>query len=99
VLLHSTNGGPNHGDIRPDIAAELDWHPIASTPADLVIFDSFVPHRSDINRSAKPRRAIFVTFNFASQGSPYDEYYADKRLNYDDPKFHVSTPTSYGSRE
>ena len=95
ALLHSNNGGPNHGDVRADIAAELDWQPLESTPADLVIFDSFVPHWSDINRSPKPRRAIFITFNLASEGSLYDEYYADKRLNYGDPKFHVSTPTAY----
>jgi 2-aminoethylphosphonate dioxygenase len=98
VLLHSNSGGPNHGDIRADIAPELHWQPVESTPADLVIFDSFVPHWSDMNRSAKPRRAIFLTFNLASEGSLYDEYYADKRLNYNDPKFHVSTPTSYAKR-
>lgn len=97
VLLHSNNGGAHHGDIRADIAAELDWQPLESAPADLVIFDSFVPHWSDINRSSRPRRAIFVTFNLASEGTSYDEYYADKRANYDDPKFHVSTPTSYSS--
>jgi 2-aminoethylphosphonate dioxygenase len=97
VLLHSNNGGANHGDVRADIAAELHWQPLESAPADLVIFDSFVPHWSDINRSSRPRRAIFVTFNLASEGSSYDDYYADKRLNYDDPKFHVSTPTSYSS--
>ncbi|HXJ94854.1 MAG TPA: phytanoyl-CoA dioxygenase family protein [Terriglobia bacterium] len=98
ALLHSNDGGPHHGDLRADIAAELHWQPLESAPADLVIFDSFVPHWSDINRSSKPRRAIFITFNLASEGSLYDEYYADKRLNYDDPKFHVSTPTLYGKQ-
>jgi 2-aminoethylphosphonate dioxygenase len=93
TLLHSINGGANHGDVRADIAAELRWQPLESTPADLVIFDSFVPHWSDINRSSRPRRAIFVTFNLACDGSMYDEYYAEKRAHYDDPKFHVSTPT------
>ena len=97
VVLHSNNGGPNHGDVRADIAAALHWQPIESIPADLVIFDSFVPHWSDINRSSRPRRAIFVTFNLASEGSLYEEYYADKRLNYDDPKFHVSTPTAHAA--
>lgn len=95
VLLHSNNGGANHGDIRADVAAGCHWQPVETAPTDLVIFDSFVPHWSDINRSSRPRRAIFVTFNRASEGSLYDEYYADKRDNYDDPKFHVSTPTSY----
>jgi 2-aminoethylphosphonate dioxygenase len=97
VLLHSNNGGANHGDVRADIAAEIRWQPLESARPDLLIFDSFVPHWSDINRSSKPRRAIFITFNLASEGSLYKQYYADKRLNYDDPKFHVSTPTSYAA--
>jgi len=95
ALLHYNDGGPHHGDIRADIAAELRWQPLQTSPVDLVVFDSFVPHFSGPNKSKKPRRAIFVTFNRASEGSLYDEYYADKRLNYDDPKFHVSTPTSH----
>src|SRR5215469_5525383 len=51
MLLWYNNGGPNHGDIRPDVAAELRWQPVESGPADLLIFDSFVPHWSDVNRS------------------------------------------------
>jgi 2-aminoethylphosphonate dioxygenase len=94
-LLHYNHGGPHHGDIRADITAEFSWQPLQTSPVDLVVFDSFAPHYSDANTSAKPRRAIFVTFNRASEGSLYDEYYSDKRLNYDDPKFHVSTPTSH----
>jgi hypothetical protein len=95
VLLHYNDGGPRHGDIRADIAAELSWKAFQTSPVDLVVFDSFAPHYSSANTSMKPRRAIFVTFNRASEGSWYDSYYADKRLNYDDPKFHVSTPTSH----
>jgi 2-aminoethylphosphonate dioxygenase len=99
-LLHYKNGGLNHGDIRPDIEADLHWQPFQSSPFDLVVFDSFVPHYSEVNRSAESRRAVFVTFNLASEGLLYGEYYADKRVNYDDPKFHVSTPTSHAaSRE
>ncbi len=93
-LLHYNQGGPNHGDIRSDIAMELRWQPFPTTPLDLVVFDSFIPHFSNANLSAKPRRAIFVTYNRASEGSWYERYYAEKRTHYDDPKFHVSTPTS-----
>jgi ectoine hydroxylase-related dioxygenase (phytanoyl-CoA dioxygenase family) len=97
ALLHYNNGGTNHGDIRADIASGLEWRPFNCDPADLLVFDSFVPHWSDTNRSSRPRRAIFVTFNLASEGSVYDQYYADKRANYGDPKFHVSTPTSHSA--
>ncbi len=93
-LLYYNEDWLNHGDIRPDIAAKLQWQPLQTRPLDLVVFDSFVPHFSSVNSSKNPRRAIFVTYNVETEGSWYEEYYADKRLNYDDPKFHVSTPTS-----
>jgi ectoine hydroxylase-related dioxygenase (phytanoyl-CoA dioxygenase family) len=95
ALLPSINGGPNHGDIRPDIVDAVRWEPVALSPADLVIFDSYIPHFSEGNKSTAPRRAIFVTYNLASEGSFYNQYYAEKRANYDDPKFHVATPTSH----
>jgi hypothetical protein len=95
ALLNYNHGAPHHGDIRADITAELNWQPLETSPVDLVVFDSFVPHFSNDNTSSKPRRAIFVTFNRASEGSLYDEYYAEKRSHYDDPKFHISTPTSH----
>jgi 2-aminoethylphosphonate dioxygenase len=95
ALLHYQEGGSYNGDIRRDIAAELSWHAVPTNPMDLIVFDSFVPHYSDANTSNRPRRAIFITFNRAAEGSFYDDYYTEKRLNYDDPKFHVSTPTSH----
>jgi 2-aminoethylphosphonate dioxygenase len=94
-LLQFYEGGPRNGDIRSDISAQLRWHPLHTSPEDIVVFDSLVPHYSGANNSNVPRRAIFVTFNRASEGMYYEEYYADKRANYDDPKFHVSTPTSH----
>lgn len=97
ALLHYCDGGPCNGDIRADIIAELKWQPLETSPADVVVFDSFVPHYSDANKSNKPRRAVFITFNRLSEGSFYNEYYADKRGNYDDLKFHVSTPTHRGT--
>jgi ectoine hydroxylase-related dioxygenase (phytanoyl-CoA dioxygenase family) len=97
MLMHYNTGGPNHGDIRADIASQFCWQPLECNALDLVVFDSFAPHFSNGNNSAKPRRAIFVTFNLTSEGSFYAEYYADKRSNYDDPKFHVSTPTLHNA--
>jgi ectoine hydroxylase-related dioxygenase (phytanoyl-CoA dioxygenase family) len=96
-LFHYQCGGPFNGDIRSDISAALRWEALPTGSADLVVFDSFVPHYSEANQSDKPRRAIFVTFNRESEGAYYDYYYTEKRLNYDDPKFHVSTPTAHSS--
>ena len=92
-VLHYNEGDMDHGDIRGDIADQLRWRPIKTCPLDLVVFDSFIPHFSRPNRSGNPRRGIFVTFNRTSEGLWYERYYAEKRLHYDDPKFHVGTPT------
>lgn len=95
ALLHHNDGGSYHGDIDAQIVEHFSWEPLETSPADLVLFDSFVPHFSHVNRTTSPRRAVFVTFNLASEGSWYDHYYTEKRVNYDDPKFHVSTPTKH----
>ncbi|HEX4079624.1 MAG TPA: phytanoyl-CoA dioxygenase family protein [Rhizomicrobium sp.] len=94
-LLRSNAGGANHGDIAADIEAALEWDAVETGPADLVLFDSFVPHRSAPNRSCSSRRAMFLTFNAAREGDWYERYYAEKRAHFDDPKFHVSTPTAH----
>ncbi|MEL6582691.1 MAG: phytanoyl-CoA dioxygenase family protein [Pseudomonadota bacterium] len=97
-LFDCVDGGPQHGEVVPDIAAQLEWEMLETSPADLVLFDSFVPHRSAVNASAQPRRAIFITMNVAREGALYARYYAEKRSNYDDPKFHVATPTAREGR-
>lgn len=94
-LLHSYQGGPKNGDIVEEAAALFDWCYVETAPADLVIFDSFAPHRSAPNHTASARRAMFLTYNAAREGDWYARYYAEKRQAFDDPKFHVSTPTRH----
>ncbi len=67
------------GTLRPDVVASLDWHPLETRPGDLVLFDSYVPHRSGPNRSDRPRRALYVTWNRASEGDRRADYYERKR--------------------
>jgi len=95
ALLRFHKGGDLNGDIAEDVAARFAWTPVETAPADLVLFDSFVPHRSEPNRTAQSRRAMFLTFNAAREGDWYARYYADKRAHFDDPKFHISTPTRH----
>jgi ectoine hydroxylase-related dioxygenase (phytanoyl-CoA dioxygenase family) len=47
-----------------------------------VLFDSYLPHRSGPNRSHAPRRALYVTYNRASEGDRRDEYFALKRASF-----------------
>ena len=86
-------GGKENGDIVAPVANRFTWESVILSPNDLVLFDSFVPHYSEANASAAPRRAMFLTFNAAFEGEFYEAYYSEKRRNYHDPKFHVSTPT------
>ena len=59
--------------------ARLDWQPLSAEPGDLVIFDSYVPHRSGPNFSDRSRRALYLTYNPASQGDRRADYFARKR--------------------
>ncbi len=47
-----------------------------------MFFDSFAPHRSAPNLTDRPRRALYVTYNRASEGDHRARYVADKRANF-----------------
>lgn len=67
------------GTLHPDVVARLAWHALPTAPGDAVLFDSYLPHRSGPNRSRGPRRALYVTYNRASEGDRRAEYFALKR--------------------
>lgn len=78
---HTQGEMPNNGRGRMDEAfsAGLDWQAIEAMPGDVVLFDSYAPHRSDTNRTDRPRRALYLTYNALSAGDLREAYYADKR--------------------
>ena len=61
---------PRHYEALPTLAG------------DVVLFDSFVPHRSARNATDQPRRVLYVTYNRARDGDHRVQYYADKRASY-----------------
>jgi phosphonate degradation associated HDIG domain protein len=67
------------GEVDPEFAETLTWSPVPTEAGDVLLFDSYIPHRSDTNRSERPRRALYITYNRASEGSFREEYYAQKR--------------------
>jgi hypothetical protein len=71
---------PTDGDgcIAPDAAADLRWEPVPLGPGDVLWFHSRTPHRSGPNRTDRPRRALFLTYNARSQGDLRTAYYQDK---------------------
>ena len=67
------------GTLRADQVDRFAWDPVLAVPGDLIVFDSFVPHRSGPNHSGGPRRAHYVTYNRRSDGDRRADYYARKR--------------------
>lgn len=94
-ILASYEGGRNNGNIQQSICEQIRWQSIPARAGDVVLFDSYVPHYSEKNDSQKTRRAMFFTFNALSDGDHYQAYYQMKREQFDNPAFHVATPTAH----
>jgi hypothetical protein len=67
------------GCVHPDVVATLDWVPVPVTAGQALWFHSRTPHRSGPNRSRRERRAVFPTYNAASEGDLRAAYYRRKR--------------------
>ena len=68
-----------NGCVAPETASEMDWVAVPTNPGDILLFGSYIPHKSPTNRSNQPRRIIYLTYNASSQGDWREQYYADKR--------------------
>jgi hypothetical protein len=71
-------GAPD-GTLQAEWVAAQTWKPIEMMPGDVLLFDSYLPHRSGPNRTDRPRRALYVTYNRASAGSHREAYFQKKR--------------------
>ena len=65
--------------LSDNAVAGFRWEPIETAPGDVVIFDSYVPHRSAANYSDVSRRALYATYNKASEGDFRQRYFMKKR--------------------
>ena len=54
------------------------------SPGDVVLFDSFLPHRSATNTSDTWRRSGYLTYNLASEGDLHAAYYRKKLQAFSD---------------
>ena len=68
-----------NGCISPNVAASMNWVSVPTEPGDILLFGSYIPHKSPPNHSNEPRRIIYLTYNAKSQGDWREKYYADKR--------------------
>jgi len=99
--------GPHPGrgrslEAKPDltltdqVASQIAWEPLETEPGDLVIFDSFLPHRSGPNQTSSSRRALYATYNLASEGDRRARYYEEKRSTFP-PEVERIQGKTYGS--
>lgn len=69
------NKDGNGGITRED---EFDWEYIEAGPRDLLVFNSFAPHRSAENTTDGSRRIFYITYNCAAEGD-YHQAYLDRK--------------------
>ena len=71
--------GPDERGLIPlEEADRMTWRPIELETGDILLFHSYTPHRSGVNRTQSPRRAIYATYNALSEGDLRDQYYKEK---------------------
>ena len=79
VTLPETDGNPDGGGragaIPLDVANKLCFEDLICNGGTIAAFNGWIPHRSGVNQSPFSRRAVFLTYNPASEGNWHDEYY------------------------
>ena len=55
---------------------------VSAYAGDLILFGAYTPHRSKKNKTNKPRRMMYLTYNAKKDGDLRKKYFKDKRLNY-----------------
>jgi 2-aminoethylphosphonate dioxygenase len=53
-------------------------HSLRSIKGELLIFGSYLAHRSGPNKSSSSRKAIYATYNCKREGDLHDAYYEDR---------------------
>lgn len=68
----------DRGCIRSDVVEAMDWSAVEVRAGETLWFHSRTPHRSGANTSGASRRALYPTYNAASEGDLREEYYREK---------------------
>ncbi|KAK0820841.1 hypothetical protein LTR75_001427 [Friedmanniomyces endolithicus] len=68
--------------VEPAWTASNTWLAVELAAGDALIFDSSLAHRSAANTSRQDRKALYATYNCASEGDLHDEYYARRRAEW-----------------
>lgn len=73
------------GCVRADVVDSMTWEPVPLPAGVTLWFHSRTPHRSGPNRSDRPRRALYPTYNAASEGDLREAYYETKLAAFNSP--------------
>lgn len=76
--------------IEPEWIAKQTWTPVELEAGQVLIFESYLAHRSAANHSTQDRKALYATYNRASEGDLHDEYYRQRKIEY--PPTHLRKP-------
>ena len=76
--------------IEQDWVAKQQWTPVELKPGQALVFGSYLAHRSAANHSNQDRKALYATYNRASEGDLHDEYYQQRRIEW--PPTHLRKP-------
>jgi len=68
----------DRGVINDEEVSKLNFVPAPTKAGDVVIFSSYIPHRSARNSTENPRRVLYATFNEEGKGDFRKEYYTNK---------------------
>jgi 2-aminoethylphosphonate dioxygenase len=85
-------------DLNSKIVNDVLYKPITTKAGDIIIFDSFVPHKSYINKTNKSRKILFFTYAYNEKkiNTMYEDYHKDKFLNVPPNIYRISN-TKYRS--
>ncbi|KAK3182130.1 hypothetical protein K4F52_006499 [Lecanicillium sp. MT-2017a] len=56
------------------------WTPVELEAGQLLIFTSYLAHRSGANKSASDRKAIYATYNQLAEGDLHKQYYEHRKV-------------------
>lgn len=76
---HKEGVFPNEaGVVSAGLEQGMTFEPVLVEPGDVVLFDSYLPHRSSPNTTASSRRLAYLTFSPLSEGDHRLAYYEAK---------------------
>jgi ectoine hydroxylase-related dioxygenase (phytanoyl-CoA dioxygenase family) len=94
----------DRGVVREDIALDLGWTAVELEPGEAVLLDGLLPHYSDANRTAHPRRVLVASYAPESEHYSRAQYYAARndvmsKSSAADGRFRISTLADFEGAE